>query len=781
MKQKKHSLRYSIYINLEMNKQFFDQYYAKSDGETTLEDHTRHVIRAGLNLLESLSLTNQEKEYWRDAFIRCAVFHDLGKIHKEFVKSLNSEDNFPIRHEIISLLLCLNFLELEPKELFAIATHHKGVHDNLNNKALSIHQIGDYVRQWYDLDSAIFDEEIVLAWKTIFGLTINQVNRPVLKTIPIEFKKILTANYQKQIIPEVEQRKKLSFCRALLMAADHLGSARKENDIPQYKLIELQDFKPRKDGVEYSFRPFQELMQHITSDVILHAPTGSGKTEAALNWIFANQRSNARIFYLLPYTASINAMVIRLQRYYNKDVVTALHSKTLDFFYDQLSEEYSNQEKDVDVSLIEKEARDRKGLSKELFYPVKVATLHQVLKTALKGKGWEFSLLDYKNALFIIDEFHTYNALLTGMLLASVKLFKRLFDAKFLFLSATIPEFMLDLILFHIFDNDKSKLVRPDRRLEQDNVIMDRKRHQLYTMSGVSILDRVGLIQSYLESKSVLIIVNNVKTAQTLYNEIAFSGNVQLLHGGFNKQDRIRIEKEITHDDQSMRPQLLIATQAVEVSLDIDYDVAFIENAPIDALIQRFGRVNRAGKKQIFPLDRENTIKNNTVPVYVFEYSINKTPFYNTKVLQDTWNELVLLSNKELGEDDLITICNNVYRDGYNEEQQRDFETGLNHSIISQYEEDWIAGHWRDWVEGILDGKDQKVEVLCYNLRDEYSRKVKERRFIEANQLLVQVYSREVKKEDRVKLDNVLVANNLDYNSIIGYYEREITVDDQML
>src|SRR5690606_11447678 len=210
-----------------------------------------------------------------------------------------------------------------------------------------------------------------------------------------------------------------------------------------------------------------------------------GKTEAAMSWVFANQTENARVFYLLPYTASINAMVIRLQKYYNQDVVTALHSKTLDFFYNQISEEYSNDEKDYHV--IVQEAKSKKSLSKELFYPIKVATLHQILKTSLKGKGWEFSLFDYKNALFIIDEFHTYDALLTGLLLASIKLYRKLFNAKFFFLSATIPEFMLQLIIREVYDGDYSKLIRPDKANQHDSIVMNRKRHQLYCMENATI------------------------------------------------------------------------------------------------------------------------------------------------------------------------------------------------------------------------------------------------------------------------------------------------------
>ena len=516
----------------------------------------------------------------------------------------------------------------------------------------------------------------------------------------------------------------------------------------------------------------------MTTDVILHAPTGSGKTEAALNWVFANQTPNSRVFYLLPYTASINAMVSRLQKHYNEEVVTALHSKTLDFFYEQISQEYSNDEKDYQK--IEQEAKNKKSLSKELFYPVKVATLHQILKTSLKGKGWEFSLFDCKNALFIIDEFHTYDALLTGMLLATVKLYRKLFNAKFFFLSATIPDFMLNLIIDEIYDGDKSILIRPDKTKEQDRIVLDRKRHQLYCMNGATIEDETDLIQSYLEDKkSILIIVNNVKTAQRLYKEIKFEGSVQLLHSGFNKRDRTTIEKAITNEDISSRPQLLIATQAVEVSLDIDYDVAFIENAPIDALIQRFGRINRAGKKRITPIDRDSNLHNDTVPVYVFEKSIGNTRFYDKKVIEDTWMNLLQLNNGELGEDDLIRVCNNVYKDGYNEIQQKDFENGLNNSIIKEFEEDWVAGHWRDWVEDILKNNNQKIEVLCFNLIEEYQAKVAERRFIEANQLLVQVYNYEAKISKHRKPGETFVAINLKYDPIIGYYSTDKDLDEQ--
>ena len=764
-----------------MNSNYFDQFFAKSDGITTLEMHTRHVITAGKNLLNSLPLNDDDREFWYDKLIKIAILHDLGKIHNEFVNRLKGLQQGDIRHELVSLLFCINYLKLEDDELFAIATHHKGVVDQHGKGTLSQYQISDYIEKWFVSDTTIFERENVTTWLSLFDINIESIDQDSIKELPKHVKMFLNAKYQKKAILDLDKRKQFSLCRALLMAADHLGSARKEDDIPTYKRLSLQDFQPYKNAEFLPFRPFQERLQHVHTDVILHAPTGSGKTEAALNWIYTNQTENSRIFYLLPYTASINAMVSRLQKHYNKGVVTALHSKTLDFFYDQISEEYNNEIKDY--RKIELEARNKKSLSKELFFPVKVATLHQILKTSLKGKGWEMALFDYRNALFIIDEFHTYDALLTGMLLATIKLYRRLFNAKFFFMSATIPDFMLNLIINEIYDGDHNRLIRPDKSLVEDRAILERKRHQLYCFKNTSIDMKIELVNSYLRSgNSILIIVNNVKTAQNLFKEIQFEGTVQLLHSGFNKRDRTIIEKSITDEDTSNRPQLLIATQAVEVSLDIDYDIAFIENAPIDALIQRFGRINRGGKKRINPVDRNCNIKNDTVPVYVFEKSIGNTSyFYNNEVLAKTWGQLLSINSQELGEDDLINICNSVYKEGYNDTQQKDFEIGLNNSIINQFEEDWIAGQWRDWVEDILDKGSQKIEILCLNLVNEYESLIEQQRYLEANQLLVQVYRYEAEISKTRKFGDVLVANNLDYNSTIGYFKRLNTADDQFL
>jgi CRISPR-associated endonuclease/helicase Cas3 len=744
----------------------FDKYKAKSNG-ITLPQHTSHVETSVNNLLYRLPLSEEEIDFWRPKILRCAILHDIGKAHVDFQNKLDKSKHskIAIRHELLSLYLCSCFTNMPVDELFAIATHHKGIFraDDTHNRIADEWLEDNYYRFFVERDKTVLNKTFIEKWITYKCIDLSLCEHADF-SINQHVKKLLKFKQHKKEIPEYKDRLQLAQTRSLLVAADHIGSARYEDNIPAYKLIRLKDFQPKnvEKDVFYDFRDFQKRLQNKTTDILLHAPTGSGKTEAALSWIYANQQSNIRVFYLLPYTASINAMVTRLQEIYGEERVTALHSKTLDFFFDQLSEEDNNENKTNDFyKKIQDDAHSKKSISSELFYPVKVATPHQILKYALQGKGWEMCLFDFRRALFIVDEFHTYNALMTGLIFATVKWLKREFDAKVMFMSATIPDFMIKLIQEHLLQN--STVFRPDINSESDRAILDIKRHVVDCITDKTIIENIEGIQEILnpneKQTSVLVIVNNVKTAQTIFQNIQFGGTKRLLHGGFNRKQRVSIEKDITHKDKSKRPQLLIATQAVEVSLDIDYDIAFIENAPVDALTQRLGRVNRAGKKGISQ-------------VYLYKKIVGSTPFYDNQLLDATWKVLQEKQQTPLSEQDMIDMCNIVYRNGYNESQKDDFEKGLNNSIINNYRENLVAADWRSWIEDVLDANKQKVEVLCKNLIDEFDSLKAEGRYIEANQLLVSVYPYELDETTVHKNDtkrNVWIAWDFKHDEELGY------------
>ncbi len=769
-------------------------FLAKSNG-VKLHEHTDHVKAACKNLLDRLALSHEEKEAWLPVVQECAVLHDIGKAHRFFQKNLFNKHAYAIRHEIISLWICTTFLKnLSVEQLFAIATHHKGVVDNQTEDAggrLSSVALNEMLLEEHipgDLDLLGKMPEFLKDWNRHFNTDFfiqTHVPEPLNEAaLPRQILWLLNKDFQKRACSNPATRLRLAETRALLIASDHIGSARREEGLPDWKRLEPEIFKPKG----FDFRAFQKNLLEVKDDVLLYAPTGSGKTEAALCWLTANQQPNARFLYLLPYTASINAMTTRLEKIFGSERVTALHSKTLDFFYERLENEEDNFLDENGKELPEavrharnaEKAKSMSYLSRELFYPVKVATPHQLLRYALMGKGWEMGLFDFRNACVVVDEFHAYEPLLTGLLLASIRWLKsEYFHAKVFFMSATIPRFLQDLIVEKIFDGDNSKLHAPSQSEVSDRAVLDQKRHMVFCQPGQQISQQIGAIEELLSvGKSVLVVVNNVRTCQAIFEQINFHGNKKMLHSGFHRIDRNKIEKAITSEDLSLRPQLLVATQAVEVSLDIDYDVAFMENAPIDALIQRFGRVNRKGSKGV-------------VPIFLFEKIIGKTPFYDDTILHNTWTVMTELQGKELSEADLVNACNEVYKNGYSEEQWNDFNQGFEHPKITNYFQELIAGDWRDWVEDAIESNNKKIDVLCENLLPKFLEFREKGDYLRASQLLVSVYWYEVKDgllpKDR-KL-GVHVAGNLeyllkdgsDYLSEMGYAKKSDNLDDQFL
>lgn len=126
-----------------------------------------------------------------------------------------------------------------------------------------------------------------------------------------------------------------------------------------------------------------------------------------------------------------------------------------------------------------------------------------------------------------------------------------------------------------------------------------------------------------------------------------------MLHGRFILRDREQIEKQLD------KVQLLVGTQAVEVSLDLDFDVLYTEPAAIDALVQRFGRVNRKGIKGVVPV--YICTKGSEVDHYFYDIDrINQT----LETIKDGEN---------LNQFRVSELVEEVYSEGYNQKEQELF------------------------------------------------------------------------------------------------------------
>lgn len=547
---------------------------------------------------------------------------------------------------------------------------------------------------------------------------------PVISNIGLSREWLLRSKRQGQIsFFSTEKRKYASLLRGVLISSDHMASA---GIVSLPTPVKLKEYDILSDSEIY---PFQGRMTGIIGDAILRAPTGAGKTKASLLWAAANQVENGRLFYVLPYTASINAMFMTLRNIYGKENVGLLHHKSVSYLYKLQEEEKEERSTNYDAELLA-------NLAKETYYPIKTCTPHQLLRSALRGRGWEQSLLEFQGACFIFDEVHAYDPRILGLLLAMTRWLKP-YGAKFIFISATMPEFLHKMITQYL--PESPIFIEPNPEIPKDRIILEKKRHVLEIWDG-NILNQLDKIIQKYSTKKILIVCNHVSTAQLVYKEILkkiTSGalNVKsslLIHSRFAHKDRTELENRIMND----QPDILVSTQVIEVSLNLDYQVCITEPAPIDALVQRFGRTNRYGDRA-------------PESVIVLMEQLNKNEIYPKWIVEKTLENLKPLQNSVLSEKDLITVSDKVYETGYTPEDTEIFNRMLNHPEINEFDENILAGTYRNWVEEVIEGTDQVIEVLPEIYYKKYIELYGNKKWIEASMLLVNISYSQYKGIDK--------------------------------
>jgi CRISPR-associated endonuclease/helicase Cas3 len=147
-----------------------------------------------------------------------------------------------------------------------------------------------------------------------------------------------------------------------------------------------------------------------------------------------------------------------------------------------------------------------------------------------------------------------------------------------------------------------------------------RHRLALHQQAITSPASTAGIRNWLAAGHSVLAVTNTVATAQHLFEELAGTtpadadadpGAALLLHSRFRYRDRAAIEADIKKRHPERQPGepaqraggLVVATQALEVSLCLDFDRGVTELAPVEAIAQRAGRVNRRGRHPEGPVE----------------------------------------------------------------------------------------------------------------------------------------------------------------------------------
>jgi CRISPR-associated endonuclease/helicase Cas3 len=408
-------------------------------------------------------------------------------------------------------------------------------------------------------------------------------------------------------------------------------------------LSSLGWFNWKADGRTLTFKemfPFiaspNSIQQRIVDEVaktplpallILESPTGSGKTEAALYaadvWLQSQRGSG--MYIAMPTQATSNQMYKRtsdflLRRYPDEKNLNfhLVHGGAL--LEDKKAIEAQGVSDDDDQKNTDGGIRAEAWFlprKRTLLVPFGVGTVDQALMSVLQTRHFFVRMFGLQNKVVIFDEVHAYDTYMS-------ELFKRLL--------AWLKQIGVSVILLSATLSEKTRRELTAAYLGREEVDLPPARYPRLTIASSAGIQSLALdtpssrtvqlqpcdvqpqtiiehLRTALQNGGcAAVICNRVARAQELYKEIQAAGLVPdvdliLFHARFPFAWREEIEKSVlgkfekgengAPNPNRPKKSIVVTTQVIEQSLDLDFDYMVSDLAPIDLLIQRVGRLHR--------------------------------------------------------------------------------------------------------------------------------------------------------------------------------------------
>ncbi|HLB72069.1 MAG: CRISPR-associated helicase Cas3' [Candidatus Methanoperedens sp.] len=273
-------------------------------------------------------------------------------------------------------------------------------------------------------------------------------------------------------------------------------------------------------------------------------------------------------------------------------------------------------EKEDDEDLTTEDLDEVKGETFKgnvFFKPITVTTIDHLIYSFIHGFSQaDFTLGNLQNAVIVFDEVHYYEKNLDDQNKSTLDhlatLLQILKEMKIpnLLMSGTLPDFFVKEV--KQINSDYEGPYTDNDGLFFEPFKLNISKEKLVTKEAINkeIIDEI--IENYNKGLVQFIILNTIERSKSIYDALITNlpqseehEKIILHHSQFTYQDRADKERDILQklNKEKLRPFILVATQVIEISLDISCDIMYTELAPGDALGQRGGRLNRKGQTWI--------------------------------------------------------------------------------------------------------------------------------------------------------------------------------------
>ena len=336
----------------------------------------------------------------------------------------------------------------------------------------------------------------------------------------------------------------------------------------------------------------------------LEAPTGSGKSNTAMNLSFTLMQENSdlrKLFYIYPFNTLVEQNMSILEKTFGnkKEIMSQIAVvNSLVPFKDkkEVEEDRENSKKYQEILL------DRQFLN----YPFILST-HVMLFRTMFGNAKEdvFGFQQLCHSVIVLDEIQSYKINLWSEMIAFLKEFAELLDIKVIIMSATLPN--LEVLTDH--KENAVRLLSDCLKYFHHKMFRERVVPKYDLLEEDITLE--SLAEHVLENKNKKVLIEFIKkaSAEEFYRILGERvESVFLMTGDSSIQER----KDLIEKIKGLSSVILVATQVIEAGVDIDMDIGFKDISRLDSEEQFMGRINRSGKKDgvvyFFNLDEAKSI-----------------------------------------------------------------------------------------------------------------------------------------------------------------------------